>query len=103
MALDAAEGVRVAQLMGSGKSALFMGNRGVIVVAPSVAQAFDELCCSEKAAAVQVLALSTGRPLALIPESAAALVGAQGLAATPARRLSGERDPFGVRRRNQVR
>ena len=77
MALKAAEGARVAQLMGSGKSALFMGNRGVIVVAPSVAQAFDELCCSEKAAAVQVLALSTGRPLALIPEPVAALAGAQ--------------------------
>ena len=63
MALKAAEGARVAHLMGSGKSALFMGNRGVIVVAPSVVQAFDESYYFEKAAAVQVLALSTGRPL----------------------------------------
>ena len=77
MALEAAEGARVAQLMGSGKSVLLMGNHGVIVVGPSVAQAFDELYYLEKAAAVQVLALSTGRPLALIPEPVAALAGAQ--------------------------
>ena len=77
MALEASEGARVAQLMGPGKSVFFMGNHGVIVVAPSVAQAFDELYYLEKAAAVQLLALSTGRPLALIPEPVAALAGAQ--------------------------
>ena len=77
MALEASEGQRVAQLMGSGKSVLFMGNHGVIVVAPSVAQAFDELYYLEKAAKVQVLALSTGRSLAALPEAVAALAGAQ--------------------------
>ena len=77
MALEASEGERVAQLMGPGKSVLFMGNHGVIVVAPSVAQAFDELFYLEKAAAVQLLALSTGRPLALIPDQVAALTCAQ--------------------------
>jgi ribulose-5-phosphate 4-epimerase/fuculose-1-phosphate aldolase len=77
MALDASEGERVARLMGAGKSILFMGNHGVIVVGASVAQAFDDLYYLEKAAAVQVLALSTGRPLALIPEPVAALAGAQ--------------------------
>ncbi len=77
MALDASEGERVARLMGTGKSVLFMGNHGVIVVGASVAQAFDDLYYLEKAAAVQVLALSTGRPLALIPEPVAALAGAQ--------------------------
>ena len=77
MALDASEGERVARLLGPGKSVLFMGNHGVIVVGPSVAQAFDELYYLEKAAAVQVLALSTGRPLALIPDAVAALACAQ--------------------------
>ena len=77
MALDTSEGQRVAQLLGPGKSVLFMGNHGVIVVAPSVAQAFDELYYLEKAAQLQLLALSTGRPLALIPEAVAALACAQ--------------------------
>jgi ribulose-5-phosphate 4-epimerase/fuculose-1-phosphate aldolase len=77
MALNANEGERVAQLMGSDKSVLFMANHGVIVVAPTVAQALDELCYLEKAAALQVLALSTGRPLALIPDAMAALACAQ--------------------------
>lgn len=77
MALDPSEGARVAGLLDGGKSVLFMGNHGVIVVAPSVAQAFDELYYLEKAAQLQMLALSTGRPLALIPEPVAALAGRQ--------------------------
>lgn len=77
MALAASEGARVAGLLAGGKSVLFMGNHGVIVVAPSVALAFDELYYLEKAAQLQVLALSTGRPLALIPEPVAAMAGAQ--------------------------
>jgi ribulose-5-phosphate 4-epimerase/fuculose-1-phosphate aldolase len=71
MALDASEGERVAALMQDGKSVLFLGNHGVIVIGPSVAQALDELYYLEKAAKVQVLALSTGRPLALIPDAVA--------------------------------
>jgi ribulose-5-phosphate 4-epimerase/fuculose-1-phosphate aldolase len=77
MALQVSEGRRVAQLMGPGKSVLFMGNHGVIVVAPTVAQAFDALYYLEKAAELQVLALSTGRALAVIPEPVAALACAQ--------------------------
>jgi ribulose-5-phosphate 4-epimerase/fuculose-1-phosphate aldolase len=77
MALESSEGARVAALLDGDKRVLFMGNHGVIVVAPSVAQAFDELYYLEKAAQLQVLALSTGRPLALIPEPVAALAGAQ--------------------------
>ncbi len=77
MALEASEGARVAQLLGPDKSVLFMANHGVIVVAPTVAQALDELCYLEKAAALQVLALSTGRPLALIPDDVARLACAQ--------------------------
>ena len=71
MALQADEGARVAALMDAGKSVLFMGNHGVIVVGPTVAQAFDELYYLEKACALQVSALATGRELALIPEAVA--------------------------------
>jgi len=77
MALDASEGQRVARLLGANKSVLFMGNHGVMVVAPTVAQAFDELYYLEKAAQLQVLALSTGRPLELVPDKVAALACAQ--------------------------
>ena len=77
MALEASEGQRVAQLMGTDKSVMFMGNHGVIVVAPSVAQAFDELYYLEKAAQVQLLALSTGRPLAVLSDTVASQVAAQ--------------------------
>ena len=77
MALEAAEGARVAALLSNGKSVLFMGNHGVMVIGPSVAQALDELYYLEKAAKLQVLALSTGRPLALIPDAAASLAAAQ--------------------------
>lgn len=77
MALEASEGRRVAQLMGPGKSVLFMGNHGVLVVAPTVAQAFDELYYLETAARLQVLALSTGRPLVLVPDAVAARACAQ--------------------------
>ena len=77
MALQAAEGVRVAALLSHGKSVLFMGNHGVMVIGSSVAQAFDELYYLEKAAELQVLALSTSRPLRLITDEVAALTCAQ--------------------------
>ena len=73
MALDDTEGERVARLLGPDKSVLFLGNHGVIVVGRSVAEAFDELYYLEKAAQLQVLALSTGRPLALVDDRTAAL------------------------------
>lgn len=79
MALDDTEGERVAHLLGADKSVLFMGNHGVIVVGPSVAEAFDELYYLEKAAHVQVLALSTRQDLALIPDAVAAKACAQWL------------------------
>ena len=73
MALDDSEGARVASLLGDDKSVLFLGNHGVVVVGSTVAEAFDELYYLEKAAQLQVLALSTGRPLALIPHETAVL------------------------------
>lgn len=77
MALDADEGRRVAALMQGDKSVLFMGNHGVIVVGPTVAQAFDELYYLEKAAQLQILALSTGRALELVSDTVAARACAQ--------------------------
>ena len=74
MALDDAEGMRVARLLGDDHSVLFLGNHGVIVIGESVAEAFDELYYLERAAQLQVLALSTQRPLALLPDDVAALV-----------------------------
>ncbi|MBV7327613.1 aldolase [Chloroflexi bacterium TSY] len=72
LALDVEEGTRVAHLMGNDKSVLFMGNHGVIVVGNSVAEAFDELYYLEKAAQIQVLALSTGQELSIVPDDVAA-------------------------------
>ncbi len=72
MALDDDEGKRIASLLGEDKNVLFMGNHGVIVVGRTVAEAFDDLYYLEKAAQVQVLALSTHQKLDLIPNEIAA-------------------------------
>ena len=72
LALDPEEGERVAGLFGADKEVLFLGNHGVMVIGPSVAEAFDLLYYLEKASEVQVLALSTGRPLSIIPDEVAA-------------------------------
>ena len=66
LACDAAEGDRMAAKM-DGKPVLFLANHGVIVTAPDVAQAFDRLYYLERAAQAQVLAMSTGRALKLVP------------------------------------
>lgn len=77
MALSAAEGERVAALLADGKSVLMMGNHGVLVVGPSIAEAFDDLYYLERAAKVQLLALATGLTPALIPADVAAKACAQ--------------------------
>jgi ribulose-5-phosphate 4-epimerase/fuculose-1-phosphate aldolase len=66
LACDAAEGDRMAAKM-DGKPVLFLANHGVIVTAPNVAEAFDDLYYLERAAQAQVLAMSTGKPLKLVP------------------------------------
>src|SRR6202165_445438 len=68
LAHDMSEGERLARSLGD-KSVLMMGNHGVLVVGKTVPQAFERLYFLERAAQVQVLALSTGRPLQLIPEA----------------------------------
>jgi ribulose-5-phosphate 4-epimerase/fuculose-1-phosphate aldolase len=67
LAFDETEGERLARSLGD-KSVLMMGNHGVLVVGKSIPQAFERLYFLERAAQAQVLALSTGRPLRLIPE-----------------------------------
>lgn len=74
MALEVSEGERVAKLLGRSRSVLFLANHGVIVVGKTVAEAFDELYYLEKASQLQVLALSTGRELELIPNETASMV-----------------------------
>ena len=77
MALGDDEGQRVAKLLEEDHDVLFLGNHGVMVIGETVAQAFDDLYYLERAAQIQVLALSTGRPLAPIHDEVAALVCAQ--------------------------
>ena len=74
MALEVGEGERVAKVLGKSRNVLFLANHGVIVVGSSVAQAFDELYYLEKAAQLQVLALSTNRKLGLISNEIASMV-----------------------------
>jgi ribulose-5-phosphate 4-epimerase/fuculose-1-phosphate aldolase len=57
LVVDAAEGDRLAHVLGN-KRVLFLANHGVIVVGPSVAEAFDLLYYLERACRVQVLARS---------------------------------------------
>jgi ribulose-5-phosphate 4-epimerase/fuculose-1-phosphate aldolase len=76
LALDASEGERLARALGS-KSVLFMRNHGVLVVGQTVAEAFERLYFLERAAMTLVLALSTGRPLHLIPEAVVRATAAQ--------------------------
>lgn len=69
-ALDTDEGSRMAGMM-QGNRVLFLGNHGVVVAGETVADAFDDLYYLERACEVQVLAMSTGRPLMIIPEEKA--------------------------------
>jgi ribulose-5-phosphate 4-epimerase/fuculose-1-phosphate aldolase len=65
-----AEGAHLARAM-SGNSVLVMGNHGVSVVGDTVADAFEDLYFFEKAAKTLILAYSTGRPLAVLPDEVA--------------------------------
>ena len=66
LALDEAEGDRIADAMGEA-DIVFMKNHGVMVVGPSIAEAWDDLYYLERACEVQRLALTTGRPLKPVP------------------------------------
>jgi ribulose-5-phosphate 4-epimerase/fuculose-1-phosphate aldolase len=62
----AEEGQRLAAALGNRKR-MMMGNHGVLVVAETVAEAFDDLYYIERACRNLVLAYSTGQRLAIMP------------------------------------
>jgi len=78
LALDGAEGERIARAM-RGADIAFLGNHGVVVCGAQIAHAYDDLYYLERACMVQVLALSTGRPLAPVAAEVARRVCAQTL------------------------
>ena len=63
LALDDAEGERIASVM-RGADVAFLGNHGVVVCGARIDHAYDDLYYLERACQAQVLAQSTGRPLA---------------------------------------
>lgn len=76
LAFDRTEGERMAHALGT-KSVLILRNHGVLVVGRSVPEAFERLYFLERACQAQILALSTGRPLRLIPQVVARAAAAQ--------------------------
>lgn len=64
------EGERIASTAKSDQTAdiVFLAHHGIIVGGPSVATAFDDLYFLDRACRQQVLAMSTGKPLKLIPQ-----------------------------------
>jgi ribulose-5-phosphate 4-epimerase/fuculose-1-phosphate aldolase len=65
------EGDRLAEALGQRK-VLFMAHHGVIVVGETIAAAFDDLYYLERSCQLQVLAMSTGRPLKRVGSNRAA-------------------------------
>jgi len=76
LALDVAEGERIARAMG-GADVVFLANHGVVVCGTQLAWAYDDLYYLERACQAQVLAQGTGRPLAPVDAALAARVAAQ--------------------------
>lgn len=70
LALDASEGDRIASVMGDA-DIVFLKNHGVIVAAPTIAEAWDDLYYLERAAQVQLLAMATQRELKPVPHAIA--------------------------------
>jgi ribulose-5-phosphate 4-epimerase/fuculose-1-phosphate aldolase len=78
LALDAFEGERIAGVM-KDAVAVFLGNHGVVVCGDRIDHAYDDLYYLERACMSQVLAQSTGRPLAPADASVAERVRDQSL------------------------
>ena len=76
LALDNAEGDRLAAALGGG-DVLFMQNHGVMVTGPTIAEAWDDLYYLERAAEVQLKAMASGRPLKPIDDEVARRTHAQ--------------------------
>lgn len=76
VALEDAVGERMAGILGDAEI-LFLGNHGVLTVAPTVAQAWDDLYFLERSAKTQILAMSTGQALERLDASLVKQVAAQ--------------------------
>ena len=70
MADTTAEGARLAALLAD-KRRLLMGNHGVLVTAPSIGEAFDDIWTLERACQILVTAWSTGQPLKVLSDAVA--------------------------------
>jgi ribulose-5-phosphate 4-epimerase/fuculose-1-phosphate aldolase len=70
MALANEEGERLAAMLGD-KSVLMMCNHGVLVTAPSIALAFDEMYYFERAAEALMTCYASGRKLRIVPDAIA--------------------------------
>lgn len=70
IALDETEGRRIAEAQRANRNAdvFFLAHHGISIGAPTIALAFDDLYYLERAAKQQVLAMSTGLPLQIIPD-----------------------------------
>jgi len=68
LAATLSEGERLAAQLGD-KQILFMKNHGVLAVGDTVAQAYRRLYKLERVCRAQVLAMSAGQPLALLPDT----------------------------------
>jgi ribulose-5-phosphate 4-epimerase/fuculose-1-phosphate aldolase len=67
LALDPAEGERLASVLGPDRSVLLMANHGVLACGKTVAEAYDRLYYFERACQAQLYAMWTGRPLKEVP------------------------------------
>jgi ribulose-5-phosphate 4-epimerase/fuculose-1-phosphate aldolase len=76
LALDYAEGERLARALGT-KSVAMLRNHGVLITAGTLAEGFERLYFLERACQAQVLALSTGKPLNLLPDALVRATAAQ--------------------------
>lgn len=76
LALDESEGDRIASTIGNA-NVVFLKNHGVMVIGPTIAEAWDDLYYLERAAEVQRMAMSTGRALKGIDSTIAAQTAAQ--------------------------
>ncbi|WP_246476316.1 class II aldolase/adducin family protein [Roseibium litorale] len=70
MANSEEEGARLAGLMGN-RSRMLMGNHGVMITAPTIGEAWDDIYTFDRASKIVIAAMSTGRPLKLLSHEAA--------------------------------
>ena len=94
LALDGGEGDRMARALGN-RDVMFLANHGVMVLGETVGRAFDDLYYLERAAMMQVLAMSTGLPLKHVPDDVARLTAQQ---YADDRQLSGDKFLVAIRR-----